>query len=190
MGGVAHSEVELGLLKAEVEACRKCALSSGRLRVVFGAGTTSARVMLVGEAPGKQEDLQGEPFVGAAGKSLNELLGLAGLVRSDIYIANVLKCRPPKNRNPSTAEISCCAPYLEAQIRLLNPEFVVTLGNFATRFMLKTKQGITDVHGKIFPMGTCKVFPVFHPAATLYDRSKLALLQTDFTTLGHILRAT
>lgn len=176
-------------LKHKVEACRMCPLWEGRTQVVFGVGSPEARVLIVGEAPGKNEDLQGEPFVGAAGKYLNELLSYAGLKREDIFIANVLKCRPPSNRNPLPEEIHLCTPYLREQTRIINPEFIVTLGNFSTKFILKTEVGITRLHGTLQQAGRFKVFPVFHPAAAIYDRSKRESLERDFKTLGKLLEA-
>ena len=174
-------------LKATVLSCRKCPLWEGRTHVVFGVGNPDARVLVVGEAPGKNEDLQGEPFVGAAGKYLNELLALAGLRREDIYIANVLKCRPPENRDPLPEEIEVCTPYLREQTRAINPEFIVTLGNFSTKFILKTEVGITQLHGALQQAGRFKVFPVFHPAAAIYDQNKREAMEKDFRTLGSLL---
>ncbi len=168
-------------------ACTKCGLSEGRTQVVFGVGNPHARVLIVGEAPGKNEDLQGEPFVGAAGKYLNELLAIAKLKREDVYIANVLKCRPPGNRDPLPAEIELCAPYLRDQTRSIAPEFIVTLGNFATKFILKTDVGITRLHGRLQQAGRFKVFPIYHPAAAIYDRSKREALEEDFRHLGELL---
>lgn len=174
-------------IKAEAEACKKCPLWEGRTQVVFGVGNPDARVLIIGEAPGKNEDLQGEPFVGAAGKYLNELLAHAGLEREDIYIANVLKCRPPGNRDPQAEEIQTCTPYLREQTRAIDPDFIVTLGNFATKFILKTEVGITRLHGTLQQAGKFKVFPIFHPAAAIYDRSKREHLEADFKTLGKLL---
>ena len=182
--------IPLDQIRAEVEACRKCALCEGRTQIVFGVGNPQARVMIVGEAPGKNEDLQGEPFVGAAGQYLNELLAFAGLKREDIYIANVLKCRPPGNRDPQPEEIQLCTPYLREQTRTIDPEFIVTLGNFSTKFILKTEVGITRLHGKLQRAGKFKVFPIFHPAAAIYDRSKRDVMETDFRTLGALLAET
>lgn len=122
-------------LRVLVEGCTKCDLCETRTKIVFGSGNPHARILVIGEAPGKNEDLQGEPFVGAAGKFLNELLEDAGLKREDIFIANVLKCRPPANRNPQPHEIEACAPYLRAQTKIINPDVIVTLGNFATQFI-------------------------------------------------------
>lgn len=179
--------IPLDELRAQVEACHACALCEGRTNVVFGVGNPNARVMIIGEAPGKNEDLQGEPFVGAAGKFLNELLDIAGLKREDVFIANVLKCRPPGNRDPRVEEIQTCTPFLREQTRTISPEFLVTLGNFSTKFVLKTDVGITRLHGKLQQAGKFKVFPIFHPAAALYDPTKRELLMEDFATLGKLL---
>lgn len=176
--------IPLEELAAQVAQCRLCPLCDGRTQTVFGVGNPQARVMFVGEAPGKNEDLQGEPFVGAAGQNLNALLTLAGLRREDIYIANVLKCRPPSNRDPRPEEIELCTPYLREQTRTISPEFIVTLGNFATKFILKTEVGITRLHGTLQQAGRFKVFPVYHPAACIYDRGKQAQIEADFVTLG------
>ncbi len=182
-----RAAIPLDALRAEVQECHKCPLSEGRTQTVFGTGNPSARVLIVGEAPGKNEDLRGEPFVGAAGKYLDELLGYAGLVREDIFIANVLKCRPPGNRNPRPEEIELCTPYLREQTRAINPEVIVTLGNFATKFILKTEVGITHLRGSVQRAGRFMVFPVFHPAAAIYDRSKREVLENDFRALGTLL---
>ena len=181
--------IPLDELRSQVEGCRKCPLADGRTQTVFGVGNPEARVMIIGEAPGKNEDLQGEPFVGAAGKYLNELLAVAGLTREDVFIANVLKCRPPGNRDPRPEEIELCTPYLREQTRTIDPEFLVTLGNFSTKFILKTDIGITRLHGSVQRAGKFKVFPIFHPAAALYDGSKREALENDFATLGELLRA-
>ena len=179
--------IPLDELRAEVAACRRCPLCDGRTQTVFGVGDPNARVLIVGEAPGKNEDAQGEPFVGAAGKYLNELLAIAGLTREEVFIANVLKCRPPSNRDPRPEEIQACTPFLREQTRTIDPEVIVTLGNFATKFVLKTDRGITGLHGQLHQAGKFKVFPVFHPAAALYDSSKKVALEDDFTTLGKFL---
>ena len=179
--------IPLETLQAQAMACHACPLADGRTNVVFGTGNPQARVLIVGEAPGKNEDLQGVPFVGAAGQYLNELLAYAGLRREDVYIANVLKCRPPGNRNPLPSEIEVCTPFLREQTRTIDPLFIVTLGNFATKFILKTDRGITGLHGKLYQTGTFKVFPVFHPAAAIYDRRKRTDLEDDFATLGEYL---
>lgn len=179
--------MSLEAIYEQVKDCRKCPLCDGRTQVVFGAGNPHARVLIVGEAPGKNEDLQGVPFVGAAGKYLDQLLGIAGLVREDVFIANVLKCRPPSNRDPRPEEIQACADYLREQTRAINPEYIVTLGNFSTKFILKTEVGITRLHGTLQKAGKFNVFPIFHPAAALYDSKKRADLENDFVTLGRLL---
>lgn len=179
----------LQALSDEVSQCRKCELCGGRTNAVFGDGSPDARVLIVGEAPGKNEDLQGKPFVGAAGKYLDELLGIAGLSRGDVFIANVLKCRPPGNRDPRPEEIQACADYLRGQTRAIDPEYIVTLGNFATKFILRTETGITRLRGRLQRAGRFKVFPVFHPAAAIYDQSKRPVLEDDFAKLGELLAA-
>lgn len=175
-------------IREAVEACRRCELCEGRTNIVFGDGDPHARVFIIGEAPGKNEDACGKPFVGAAGKYLNELLGYAGLNREDVYIANVLKCRPPSNRNPKADEILACADYLRAQTSAVDPDIIVTLGNFATKFILKTEEGITGLRGTVQFAGKFMVYPVFHPAAAIYDRSKRDVLKEDFTRLGEMLK--
>lgn len=174
-------------LRKHLGDCGACALSETRGRLVFGAGDPHADVMLVGEAPGRNEDETGVPFVGAAGKLLDELLEHAGLERSEIYIANVLKCRPPSNRDPKPAEVATCAPFLREQIRLVAPRVIVTLGNFATRFVLGTRSGITELHGKARDVDGTKVLPVYHPAAVIYDRTKRDALFEDFAYLRRLL---
>lgn len=183
-----HPHIPLDELQRQAEQCHRCPLGDTRNHLVFGAGNPHARVMIVGEAPGKNEDLQGVPFVGAAGHTLDGLLELADLTRDEVYIANVLKCRPPGNRDPRPEEIQECTPFLREQTRTINPDFIVTLGNFATKFILKTDRGITSMHGKLFRAGRFKVFPIFHPAAALYDRSKMDSLQEDFRNLDRLLK--
>lgn len=179
--------IPLDELRVQVESCRRCPLRDGRTQTVFGVGNPHARVMFIGEAPGKNEDLQGEPFVGAAGHYLNELLGCAGLRREDVFIANVLKCRPPGNRDPRPEEIQTCTPFLREQTRTIDPEVLVTLGKFSTQFVLKTQVGITRLHGRVQRAGKFLVFPIFHPAAALYDGAKREALENDFVTLGQLL---
>jgi len=169
--------------------CHRCPLGDTRTTLVFGVGDPHARVMLVGEAPGRNEDMNGEPFVGAAGQLLNELLEHAGLRREDVYIANVLKCRPPGNRDPETSEIETCTPFLREQIRVIDPDVLVTLGNFATKFVLKTDVGITRLHGRVQEAGRFTVLPIYHPAAAIYDRTKRDALFADFATLRELLDA-
>lgn len=180
--------IPLNELREQVSACHKCPLAEGRTQTVFGEGNPNARVLIIGEAPGRNEDLQGVPFVGAAGKKLDALLEIAGLDRErDVFIANVLKCRPPSNRDPKAEEIEMCSPFLRDQTRTIDPQVIVTLGNFATRFILKTEVGITQLHGKVQHAGKFTVFPIYHPAAAIYDRKKQVALEEDFATLGRIL---
>ncbi|MCL1847189.1 MAG: uracil-DNA glycosylase [Coriobacteriia bacterium] len=174
-------------IATELEGCCRCALSETRTNLVFGVGNPTAEVMFIGEAPGKQEDLGAEPFIGAAGQYLNSLLALAGLKREDIYIANVLKCRPPENRDPLVDEIEACTPFLREQVKAINPEILVTLGNFATRFILKTDRGITGLRGQVHITGRFSVLPIFHPAAAIYDSNKKAIMEDDFRLLGRLI---
>ena len=180
--------IPLNELREQVSACHKCPLSEGRTQTVFGEGNPNARVLIIGEAPGRNEDLQGVPFVGAAGKKLDALLQIAGLDREpDLFLATALKCPPPSNRDPQAEEIEMCSPFLREQTRTIDPQVIVTLGNFATKFILKTEVGITQLHGKVQHAGKFTVFPIYHPAAAIYDRKKQVALQEDFATLGRIL---
>lgn len=155
-------------LEREAGACTRCPLAAGRTNVVFGVGDPSADLMFVGEGPGAEEDLQGEPFVGRSGRFLDRLvLEEMGLTRDRFYIANVVKCRPPGNRDPHPDEIASCRPYLEAQIDLVDPAVVVTLGNFATKLLLGTTEGITRLRGRSYPYRRGVLIPTFHPAAVL-----------------------
>ena len=152
----------------EASTCTRCKLARmGRTQVVFGAGDPHADLMFIGEAPGLHEDRQGEPFVGAAGQLLNRLLGEIGLARADVYIANVIKSRPPGNRDPEPDEIEACTPWLVEQISFVQPRLIVTLGNFATRFVLQTTTGITRTRGQLYEWHGRSVIPTFHPAAIL-----------------------
>lgn len=174
-------------LEQKVKKCKKCPLKDGRTNVVFGSGNVNADVLIIGEAPGKNEDLEGLPFVGKAGKYLDELLSIAGLNRNEVYIANVLKCRPPSNRNPRAEEILACAPYLREQTSKINPKLIITLGNFATKFILKNEEGITQLHGKAVTLGKFTVLPVFHPASTMYDPKKKEELEKDFAKISKLI---
>ena len=184
-----HPHIPLEDLQAQVAACRRCPLCDGRTQTVFGVGNPEARVLIVGEAPGKNEDLQGEPFVGAAGKYLNELLAIAGLSREDVYTANVLKCRPPSNRDPRPEEIQACTPFLREQTRTINPEYIVTLHVKDAEFRRDGRSGVYGGYQNwLQRAGRFKVFPIFHPAAALYDSKKREALENDFATLGELLR--
>ncbi|MDE0189381.1 MAG: uracil-DNA glycosylase [bacterium] len=159
---------ELAALGARANVCTDCRLSETRTNVVFGVGRSDADVMMVGEAPGRNEDLEGEPFVGAAGHLLNRLLAEVGMGRDEVYIANVLKCRPPGNRDPRPDEIESCKGYLRGQLDLVDPKVVMTLGNFATQLLLRTNTGISRMRGRSYRWWRDKVLiPTFHPAAAL-----------------------
>ena len=158
----------LAEIEVEALACQRCPLSSSRTNVVFGTGDPDADLMFVGEAPGEEEDKQGLPFVGRSGELLDKLVyEEMGLTRDSFYIANVLMCRPPGNRNPRDEEISSCRPYLEAKIEAIDPKVIVTLGNFATRLLLNTKDGITKVRGRSYDYNGRVLVPTFHPSAIL-----------------------
>ncbi|GBD85220.1 uracil DNA glycosylase superfamily protein [bacterium BMS3Abin02] len=178
-------------LEERARACTACRLAETRTTVVFGDGSTDARVMFVGEGPGRNEDLQGVPFVGAAGQLLNRLLEEVDLRREDVYIANVVKCRPPGNRDPRPDEIEACKGYLAEQIRLIDPEVVSTLGNFATKLLLKQQMGITRLRGHAYPWWNRTVVPTFHPAAALRGgESVMSQMREDFLLIEGVLSST
>jgi uracil-DNA glycosylase family 4 len=175
--------------------CTRCALANGRTQVVFGSGSPNADLMFVGEAPGFHEDQQGVPFVGQAGKLLDKLLAGIELTRADVMVVNVLKCRPPGNRDPMPDEIASCEPHLFRQIELIEPKLVATLGNFATKLLSGKPAGITRVHGveQEVTLGprTVLLYPIYHPAAALYTPSMLKVLEEDFARIPGLLgRAT
>jgi uracil-DNA glycosylase family 4 len=183
---------ELTAVYREARACTRCPeLASTRTQVVFGAGNADADLMFVGEAPGAKEDELGIPFVGAAGKLLDQLLEEVGLARSDVFIANVLRCRPPGNRDPLPAEIDNCSEYLLRTVAHIQPRVVCTLGNFSTKLLRADPTGISRLHGQaeILVIGTraVRLYPLFHPAAALYTRSLLETLQADFARLPELL---
>lgn len=173
-------------------ACTKCPLAATRTQVVFGAGDPEADLMFVGEGPGEQEDRDGIPFVGRAGRLLTGLIEDIGLDRDAVYITNVVKCRPPGNRDPLADEIESCRPYLEAQIGFVDPSVVVTLGNFATKLLLDTKEGITKLRGREFPFRDHAVLmPTLHPSAVLRNGgSALAQARADFVLVKRALART
>ena len=177
----------LAILAAEANDCTKCRLAETRLSVVFGAGNPDADVMFVGEGPGKQEDEQGLPFVGRSGQLLEQLLGEIGLAREDVYIGNVVKCRPPKNRDPRPDEIDACKAYLRTQLQLIQPKVVVTLGNFASKLLLRTEIGITRLRGTPYEWWGRFLVPTFHPAAALRGSARvLSEMREDFQTVQAI----
>jgi uracil-DNA glycosylase len=174
--------------------CTRCALANGRTQVVFGSGNPDADLMFVGEAPGFHEDQQGLPFVGQAGKLLEKLLSGIGMSRADVFVCNVLKCRPPGNRDPMPEEIAACEPHLFRQIELIEPTMVATLGNFATKLLSGKPAGITRVHGyeQEVTLGTRTVllYPLYHPAAALYTPRMLKVLEDDFARIPELLERT
>jgi DNA polymerase len=183
--------LSLAAFADQVAGCTKCALAQGRTQVVFGSGNSDADLMFVGEAPGFHEDKQGVPFVGAAGKLLEQLLAGIGLSRDQVYIANVLKCRPPGNRDPLPDEIEACESHLWRQIELIRPRVVATLGNFATKLLSGKPTGITRVHGQEqeTTLGGSRVllYPLYHPAAALYTPRMLEVLKSDFARIPELL---
>jgi len=182
---------ELERRAAEWASCERCALAGSRTQVVVGSGEPDADLMFVGEAPGFHEDKQGIPFVGQAGRLLETLLEEIGLSREQVYIANVLKCRPPGNRDPLPAEIESCQGYLYDQIQLIRPRVICTLGNFATKLLSGSPLGITRVRGRAqehtFGAVTVQLFPIYHPAAALYTPAMLDMLRSDFAALPALL---
>jgi DNA polymerase len=182
---------ELQAYADSVAGCTRCRLAQGRTQVVFGAGNPHADLMFVGEAPGFHEDKQGLPFVGQAGKLLEKLLAQIGLQRGDVYIANVLKCRPPGNRDPQPDEIEQCESHLFRQIELIEPMVVATLGNFATKLLSGRPLGITRVHGQeqqtTIGGRSVLLYPLYHPAAALYTPAMLKVLESDFARLPQLL---
>jgi DNA polymerase len=189
--GAAERREKLVELFNQVSVCERCPLSATRTKAVFGAGNADAALMFVGEAPGAEEDRQGLPFVGRAGQFLNELLSEIGLRREDVFIGNVLKSRPPGNRDPQPLEIEACRPYLFEQIRLIEPHVVCTLGNFSTKLLSGSPTGITRVRGipQVQTLGERTVFllPLFHPAAGLRTPAVAEQLREDFRTIPALL---
>jgi uracil-DNA glycosylase len=188
---VAAADLSLLAYADVVAGCERCALAAGRTQVVFGSGSPDADLMFVGEAPGFHEDKQGVPFVGAAGQLLSRLLAGIGLTRDMVFVANVLKCRPPGNRDPLPEEIQACEGHLFKQIELIRPRVVATLGNFATKLLSGKPTGITRVHGQDqeVTLGgrTVLLYPLFHPAAALYTPRMLDVLEADFARLPDLL---
>ena len=159
---------QLERLRVTASTCTLCPLAEGRTQVVFGVGNPLADLLFVGEGPGREEDLAGEPFVGRSGKLLDRLMWEEiGLTRAECYIANVVKCRPPNNRDPAPNEIEACRPYLSEQIALIEPKVIVTLGNFATKLLLETGRGIRELRGQVFERGSARLVPTYHPAYVL-----------------------
>ena len=175
----------------EARECTRCQLHQTRTTVVFGSGNADAELMFIGEAPGANEDKQGIPFVGQAGKLLDKLLAEIGMTRADVFVANTLKCRPPGNRDPLPKEIETCEPYLRRQVELIEPTMICTLGNFATKLLRGDSTGISRLHGQqetiTIGMRAVRLYPIYHPAAALYTPSTLEALRADFLRIPEIL---
>jgi uracil-DNA glycosylase len=175
----------------EARGCTRCPLHQTRTTVVFGAGNADADLMFIGEAPGANEDRMGLPFVGQAGKLLDKLLGEIELDRKDVWICNVLKCRPPNNRDPNPNEIEACSDYLRAQVDLIEPTVICTLGNFSTKLLRADSTGISRLHGReevrIIAPRAVRLYPLYHPAAALYTPSMLEALRADFHRIPELL---
>jgi DNA polymerase len=183
---------ELELLLEQARGCVKCPqLAAARHQVVFGAGNADADLMLVGEAPGANEDREGRPFVGQAGKLLDQLLGAIGLARADVFVVTVIKCRPPGNREPHPVEIENCQDYLMRQLELTEPKVVCSLGNFATKLLRADPAGITRLHGReevrVIGRRAVRLYPIYHPAAALYTPRMLEVLREDFARIPALL---
>ena len=185
---VAEGPSTLEALRAEIGDCQRCKLAGGRTQIVFGVGNPRARLVFVGEAPGRDEDRQGEPFVGRAGQLLTEIItkGMK-LARSDVYIANVIKCRPPDNRNPEPDEVASCEPFLVRQLGLIGPEVIVALGKFASQTLLRTKTPITQLRGRWYDYHGIKVMPTFHPAYLLRNPGDKRLVWEDIQKVMRVL---
>ncbi len=191
MTTAAERRDELKVLYAQVRECTRCPLHQGRTNAVFGAGNADAGLMFIGEAPGASEDRLGLPFVGAAGKLLDKLLAEIDLDRKDVWIGNVLRCRPPDNRDPQPREIESCQGYLFEQVRLIEPSVICTLGNFSTKLLRGDTTGISRLHGqpevRVIGPRAVRLYPLYHPAAALYTPSMLDTLRTDFHRIPDLL---
>ena len=185
------SPVTLQALREQAASCTRCPLAGGRTQVVFGVGNPEADLLFVGEGPGREEDLVGEPFVGRSGQLLDRLMREElGMDRSQCYIANVVKCRPPGNRDPEPLEIESCRPYLERQVELIDPQVVVTLGNFAARTLLATTEGIRTLRGRAYPFRGGRLVPTYHPAFALRSGGEImAEMRADFVRAKRLLGA-
>ncbi|MBI4789867.1 MAG: uracil-DNA glycosylase [Chloroflexi bacterium] len=178
---------ELTDMYAQIRVCPKCDLSQSRTNAVPGEGPENAEIMFIGEGPGFHEDRQGRPFVGPAGQYLDELLGLIGMDRQKVYITNVVKCRPPQNRDPLPYEMDACRPYLDRQIELIKPKVIITISRYAMGRWFPDKK-ISEIHGKPKRFGDLVVIPMYHPAAALHQSSLKATLEADFKRVPQILK--
>ncbi|MHB1568234.1 MAG: uracil-DNA glycosylase [Solirubrobacteraceae bacterium] len=191
MISAAERREKLKAVFEEARGCTRCALHQTRTQVVFGSGNADADLMFVGEAPGANEDLQGLPFVGAAGKLLDKLLAEISMDRNQVFICNTLKCRPPNNRDPHPEEIEACSGYLHRQVQLIRPTVICTLGNFATKLLREDPTGISRLHGQVevrtIGPRAVRLYPLYHPAAALYTPATLELLRADFLRIPEVL---
>ena len=176
----------LSELFEKYKACQRCALGQTRKNLVFGGGLSNPPIMFIGEGPGADEDSKGEPFVGRAGRLLTKMISSIGIERDDVYITNIVKCRPPENRNPTPAEISCCLPIIKKQIEILNPKLIVTLGNIPTKTFITDALGITKAHGKIEHYEKWTLLPTFHPSYLLRNRSAMPKAWEDFKIIAEL----
>ena len=174
---------DLSEIRIDLEDCRRCGLARGRTHIVFGSGNPDGGLMFVGEGPGMEEDRRGEPFVGAAGRLLTKIINAIGLSRSEVYICNVIKCRPPENRNPTDTEIQTCVPFLKRQIGAVKPAFICALGKFAAQTLLETAQPISRLRGRLYDRSGVKVLPTYHPAYLLRNPEKKREVWNDMQLL-------
>jgi len=181
------TDSELLALNNLIQGCTKCGLAKSRTQTVVGSGNHKSKIVFVGEAPGENEDLSGRPFVGRSGKRLEDAMRSIGLTRDDVYICNVIKCRPPGNRNPQPEEILACKNYLDKQLEIVRPRLIVTLGTFATQTLLKTKAPMSDLRKNVFSYHGTPLLPTWHPAYTLYNSSKFKDLLTDMKAVENLL---
>lgn len=172
---------ELCILEKKITTCSACSLASSRTKTVFGQGSMNAELMIIGEAPGADEDLEGEAFIGKAGQLLTKILEAASISRKEIFITNIIKCRPPGNRNPTVDEIIACNSHLESQIALISPKIIISLGNIPTRWLLKTSEGITSLRGRWFKWRGIELMPQFHPSYLLRNQSRAKGSPKDLT---------
>lgn len=189
--------MEYELVKREAENCKKCGLHTTRNNVVWGHGNINAKVMFIGEAPGSQEDLQGKPFVGRAGGLLTELLNKIDIEREDVFISNIVKCRPPKNRDPTLEEIKVCYPYLGFQIDYIKPKVIIPLGRHSTKLIMEKYnlnfEGISKEHGRSYKVSTSFgdmfIVPMYHPAAAIYNQYLKPTLENDFNIIRNLFKS-
>ena len=184
----AQERESLEAIRADLGECHRCQLGQSRTNLVFGVGDSKARIVFVGEAPGRDEDLRGEPFVGEAGQILTRLITRMGLTRREVYICNVLKCRPPNNRNPHADEIAKCSPFMLRQVKAIRPHVVVSLGTFATQTLLQTKEPISKLRGKFHDYHGTPLMPTFHPSFLLRNRGDSAVYWTVWEDMVKVLQ--